>query len=209
MVIDLDKCVGCQTCTVACKVGHGLGPALQRVVVVEKELGEYPNARRMYLPKRCMNCADPRCVGVCPSGATEQRPDGIVVIDQDRCLGCRYCMMACPYDARRFHGAEQTYHPQASKWEERRYQEHTVGVVDKCDFCKSRIDEGLENSLKPGVDPDATPRCVIACVASALHFGDLEDPESEVSRLIESRNGVQLLPELETDPSVNYLPRRV
>ena len=83
-----------------------------------------------------------------------------------------------------------------------------MGVVDKCDFCKSRIDDAIKNELKPGVDPDATPICVISCIASALEFGDLDDPDSEVSKLIESRNGFQLLPEMETDPSVYYLPRR-
>lgn len=208
MVIDVEKCTACQTCTVACKVAHGLGPMLQRVTVVENETGQYPDVTRFYVPRRCMNCADPQCIAVCPSGATEQRPDGIVTIDQDKCIGCRYCMMACPYNARMFHDVEQSYHREQSQWEQRRYREHTVGVVDKCDFCAARIDEGLTKGLRPGVDPDATPVCVISCIASALTFGDLDDPESEVSRLIKERGGVQLLPEMDTDPSVYYLPRR-
>ncbi len=207
MVVDLGKCTACQTCTIACKVKNGLGPTIQRVAVVEKETGKYPDVKRVYIPKRCMNCKDPLCIAVCPSGATEQRPDGIVTVDQDKCFGCRYCMMACPYDARSFYGAEQSYHSQPSKWEQQRYKEHTVGVVDKCDFCKSRIDDGLKDNLKPGLDPEATPFCVISCIASALHFGDLDYPDSDVSRLIESRHGVQLLPEMETNPSIYYLPR--
>lgn len=208
MVVDLDKCTACQTCTVACKVVNGLEPTIQRVTVVEKEVGRYPDVKRLYIPRRCMNCADPQCVGVCPSGATAQRADGIVTIDQDKCIGCRYCMMACPYNARVFHGVAQSYHSRPSQWERRRYSEHTVGVVDKCDFCTSRIDDGLARDLEPGVDPDATPVCVISCIASALYFGDLDDPESEVSRRIEARSGVQLLPEMETDPSIYYLPKR-
>lgn len=208
MVIDLEKCTGCQTCSVACKVANALGPTLQRVAVIEKETGRYPEVQRIYVPRRCMNCGEPQCVEVCPSGATEQGDDGIVTIDQDKCIGCRYCMMACPYNARIFHGVEQSYHPQPSKWEQQRYPEHALGVVDKCDFCKSRIDEGLAAGLTPGADPDATPICVGACIADALTFGDLDDPDSEVARLIESRGGTQLLEEMKTDPSVYYLPRR-
>lgn len=207
MVIDLEKCTGCQTCTVACKVERGLGPTIQLVTVVEKESGKYPDVKRIYIPKRCMNCKDPLCINVCPSGATEQQDDGIVTIDKDKCIGCRYCLMACPYDARVFYAIEQSYHSQLSKWEKRRYKEHTVGVVDKCDFCRHRIDYGLKNNLKPGVDPDATPFCVISCIASALYFGNLDDPDSGVSLLIKSRNGIQLLPEIQTDPSIYYLPR--
>ncbi len=208
MVIDLEKCTGCQTCMVACKVENALGPMMQRVTIVEKETGRYPDVKRIYIPRRCMNCKEPACVEVCPSGATKQRADGIVTADQDKCIGCRYCLMACPYNARAFHGVERSYHPQPSKWEQQRYKEHTVGVVDKCDFCASRIDEGLKNNLTPGQDLDATPFCVSSCISSALTFGDLDDPDSEVSRLIRDRDGIQLLPEMETDPSVYYLPRR-
>jgi Fe-S-cluster-containing dehydrogenase component len=118
-------------------------------------------------------------------------------------------MMACPYNARSFYGVRQSYHAQPSLWEAKRYQEITVGVVDKCDFCRSRIDSGLERNLKPGIHPDSTPFCVVSCIASALCFGDLDDEDSEVSRLIKSRNGVQLLAEMNTDPSVYYLPRRM
>jgi phenylacetyl-CoA:acceptor oxidoreductase subunit 1 len=209
MVVDLDRCTGCQTCSVACKVEHALGPGLQRVSVVEKETGTYPNVQRIYVPRRCMNCADPACVGVCPSGATKKRDDGVVTIDQDQCIGCRYCLMACPFNARTFHGEQQSYHAQPSNWEQRRYPEHTVGVVDKCDFCRARIDAGIAAGLTPGADTDATPMCVISCIAAALTFGDLDEPDSEVSRLIREREGVQLMPDMETDPSVFYLSRRL
>jgi phenylacetyl-CoA:acceptor oxidoreductase subunit 1 len=209
MAIDLEKCSGCQTCTVACKVEHGLGPALQRNTTVEKEIGKYPAVKRIYISKRCMHCADPQCLSVCPTGATQQRADGIVIIDKKKCMGCRYCMMACPYNARVFCGARQSYHTQPSLWEAKRYRDLTVGTVDKCDFCESRIDAGLKKNLTPGIHPEATPFCVVSCIASALHFGDMDDEDSEVSRLIKSRNGVQLLPEMDTDPSVYYLPRRM
>jgi len=208
MVIDLDKCSACQTCTVACKVENGLGPAINRVVIVEKESGVYPDVKRIYIPKRCMNCKDPQCIKVCPSGATAQRSDGIVNIDKDKCIGCRYCVIACPYNARSYQRYELSYHREPSQWEKKRYIEHPVGTVDKCDFCLHRIDEGMKLGLKPGVDLDASPACVFSCIGNALYFGDLDDPESEVSRLIASREGFQLLPEMKTDPSMYYLPRR-
>lgn len=208
MIIDLDKCSACQTCTVACKVENGLGPAINRVVIVEKESGVYPDVKRIYIPKRCMNCKDPQCIKVCPSGATAQRSDGIVYIDKDKCIGCRYCVIACPYNARSYQRYELSYHKEPSQWEKKRYVEHPVGTVDKCDFCLHRIDEGMKLGLKPGVDLDASPACVFSCIGNALYFGDLDDPESEVSRLIVSREGFQLLPEMKTDPSMYYLPRR-
>ncbi len=208
MVVDLESCTGCQTCSVACKVVNGLGPGLQRVTVSESESGSFPEVKRIYIPKRCMNCRDPLCLSVCPTGATEQRQDGVISIKQDKCIGCRYCIMACPYNVRVFHACEQSYHREPSQWEKQRYKEHSSGTVEKCDFCRSRIDEGLKNNLKPGIDDDATPFCVISCIAKALHFGDLDDPNSNVSRLIEERNGFQLLPEMKTDPSIYYLPRR-
>ena len=208
MAVDIEKCTGCQTCSIACKVANALAPTLQRVAVIEKETGKYPDVQRIYIPRRCMNCSDPQCVEVCPSGATEKGDDGIVTINQDTCIGCRYCMMACPYNARLFHGVAESYHPEPSEWELKRYPEHAVGVVDKCDFCKSRVDEGLEAGLTPGVDPDASPVCVGACIADALTFGDLDDPDSEISTLIASRGGLQLLEEMKTDPAVYYLPKR-
>ena len=207
MVIDLRKCTGCQTCMVACKVENALGPILRRVTIIEKETGKYPDAQRVYIPRRCMNCRNPQCVEVCPSGATVQEDDGIVTVDKDICIGCRYCMMSCPYDARMFYGVEQSYHEIPSTSEQQRYQEHTLGVVDKCDFCAVRVREGLGGGLKPGVDQDATPFCVIACMSEALYFGDGDDPHSEVSKLIAS-GAIQLLGDLETDPSVYYLSRR-
>ncbi|MEW5815404.1 MAG: 4Fe-4S dicluster domain-containing protein [Spirochaetota bacterium] len=207
MVIDLEKCTGCQTCTVACKVENGLGPTIQRVTVLENEEGKFPDVKRVFIPKRCMNCGDPLCLSVCPSGATEQGDDGIVTINREKCIGCRYCIMACPYNVRVFYAVEQSYHNFPSRWEIVRYKEHTTGVVEKCDFCKDRIDYGLKNNLQPGKDPDATPFCVIACIAKALTFGDLDNPASEVSIQSKSR-GVQMLPEMKTDPSVYYLPRR-
>ncbi len=210
MVIDLKKCLGCQTCTVSCKVFHGLGPGTVRVRVVEEEQGEYPRVERFYLPIRCMHCDEPECLKACPTGATKKRPDGIVTVDHDECMGCRYCAIVCPYQARSFIAVERRYFPEnGNTWENERYAEHQVGTMDKCDFCHERIDDGVRRGLEPGKDPDATPMCVISCIGKALYFGDLNDPESKVSRLIRERKGFRLKEEVGTRPSIYYLSRRV
>jgi phenylacetyl-CoA:acceptor oxidoreductase subunit 1 len=209
MVIDLKKCTGCQTCTLSCKVFHGLGPGVTRCRVVEHEVGTYPGMERMLFSLRCMHCAEPECVKACPTGATKKRADGIVTVDQDECMGCRYCSLVCPYQARTFLAVEKRYFENDDNiWEKVRYREHQTGTVEKCDFCRKRIDAGMAKGLVPGKDPSASPICSIACIGKAIHFGDLNDPDSTVSRLVRERNGFALKAELGTEPSVYYLPRR-
>jgi molybdopterin-containing oxidoreductase family iron-sulfur binding subunit len=142
-----------------------------------------------------MHCKDPECLKACPTGATVQRADGIVYVDDTKCVGCRYCMNACPYTARYFNAKERYYFGEQgpTPFEERGYKRHQTGVVSKCDFCQHRVDSGLE------------PACVANCMCKARIFGDLDDPYSEVSRLIKEKGGRPLYPELGTDPSVYYL----
>jgi molybdopterin-containing oxidoreductase family iron-sulfur binding subunit len=196
MVIDLKRCIGCYACQIACKAEHTTPPGVLYARVVKRELGKYPNVRRISLPVLCMHCAEPPCVEVCPTGASAKGADGIVAVDADKCVGCRYCMMACPYGARYFHAEERAYFPGQGLTpnEERGYRDHPTGVVEKCDFCRHRLGNG------------ALPACVANCPAVARYFGDLDDPKSEVSRLIRDRGGFQLRPELGTNPSVYYLP---
>ncbi|NOX19696.1 MAG: 4Fe-4S dicluster domain-containing protein [Nitrospirae bacterium] len=209
MIIDLTKCLGCQTCTVACKVFHGLGPEIVRVRVVEQEIGKYPDVERLYIPLRCMHCDEPECLKACPTGATKKRPDGIVTVDKDECMGCRYCSVVCPYQARSFLATPKRYFPEnGDHWEDHRYREHQVGTMDKCDFCKDRIDRGIKKGLVPGIDPDATPICVVSCIGKALYFGDLNDPESPASKALARYEHFRLKEELGTKPSIYYLPRR-
>jgi len=209
MVVDLKKCLGCQTCTLACKVANGLLPGVQRCRVVEEETGTFPDVSRIFISLRCMHCENPECMKACPTGATGKRADGIVTVDADKCMGCRYCALVCPYQARTFLGMKKTFFPEGQDpWEAKRYREHQVGTVEKCDFCYTRIDAGRKRGLKPGEDSEATPVCVISCIGKALYFGDLNDPDSGVSRLIRDRNGFVLRGELGTDPSAWYLPRK-
>ena len=215
MVIDLRKCAGCQTCTVACKVENLVPPHILWNRVYDYEIGEYPNVARKFLPRSCMHCEDPACLAVCPTKATIQREDGIVFIDYEKCLGCMHCEVACPYHARALHNVKEYYHGSSTENEdfpsERRAsrQRHMVGAVSKCTFCAHKIDEGIAAGMKVGQDYEATPACVVNCIAMARHFGDLNDPESEVSKLIQKRKGFRLLEELGAGPAVYYLPFRV
>ena len=123
MLIDLRKCVGCQSCTAACKFENNIPEGSFRTWVPDVEIGTYPDTRRAFLPRLCNHCERPSCVEVCPAGATWQRKDGIVEIDYDRCWGCGSCVNACPYDARFINPVTKT--------------------ADKCNFCAQRVDQGL------------------------------------------------------------------
>lgn len=210
MVIDLSKCMRCHGCVAACRVEHflPLGITWPRLIAWEEIAGEETT-----YPVRCNHCQDAPCVKVCPTGATQQREDGIVWVDQDKCVGCRYCIIACPYQNRTFlskdkdtgyfPGYELTDFEKAGK----RLYPHTVGTTEKCNFCMERIDSGLAKGLKPGVDREATPACVNACPSRALTFGDLDDPDGEVRQLIRNFKGFQLHPEYDTDPSIYYIDK--
>lgn len=196
MVIDLRTCLGCNACTLACKVEKGTSRGVFWNRVVQIEVGRYPSANRQYVPIPCMHCQNPPCVDVCPTGASFKREDGIIFVDYDKCMGCGYCRVACPYEARNFTKELKGYFPDhgLTPYEQVMYKKHQTGVAEKCDFCVARVVRGEE------------PPCVTTCPSAARHFGDLDDPRSEVSRLIAERHGYQLMPELGTNPSVYYLP---
>ncbi|MBN1367633.1 MAG: 4Fe-4S dicluster domain-containing protein [Dehalococcoidales bacterium] len=210
MVIDIKKCVHCYSCMIACKQEHFLPPGVFWSRLVIGESGEYPQVRKIVYPVLCNQCREAACVDVCPSGASSIRDDGIVTIDPDKCTGCQYCVIACPYQQRTFFEDDnKEYFPGQGKTEleiigRQLYPMQTKTVI-KCDFCKERIDAGLKKGLKPGVDREATPACVNACMVKARHFGDLDDPDSEVSMLVRGRKGYQLHPEWGTEPNVYYI----
>lgn len=198
LVIDLNVCVGCHACVTSCKEWNTSGEAgsladlhpydgtpsgtfFNRVQTYEA--GEFPMTDTIHFPKSCLHCEDPPCVPVCPTGASYKRKeDGLVLVDYDKCIGCKYCAWACPYGAREID-------------EERK-------EMTKCTLCADRI----YNEALP--ERDRKPACVLACPTSARLFGDIHDPDSEVSHAIRERGGYPLMPEWGTRPSNHYLPRR-
>jgi phenylacetyl-CoA:acceptor oxidoreductase 27-kDa subunit len=206
MVADLRRCVGCQTCTASCKHANATPPGVQWRRVLDLEVGTYPDVQRAFVPMGCQHCDEPACVTVCPTTATRKREDGIVTIDYDLCIGCTYCTVACPYQARfKTPIGDFAYGKEPTDNERQRDDEAKRQVATKCTFCVERIDSGLAHGLKPGVNPEATPACVNACIAEALTFGDLEDPNSNVSQLLESNEHFRINEELGTGPGFFYL----
>ncbi len=210
MVIDLKRCVSCYSCVAACKQEHFLPPGVFWGRLLVSDTGEYPDATRLVYPVLCNHCKEPVCVKVCPTGATVQREDGVVIIDADKCAGCQYCEVACPYQQRTYITDDSKgYFPgqglTALEDLGRKLYPHQPGTVVKCNFCMERIDTGSQKGLQPGKDAEATPVCVDTCPARARSFGDMDDPYSNVSMLIRSRKGYQLLPQLGTDPAVYYV----
>jgi molybdopterin-containing oxidoreductase family iron-sulfur binding subunit len=206
MVIDLEKCVGCHACAIACKAENLLPPGVVYRPVIEEEIGNYPNVSRRWLPRPCMQCDDPPCTSVCPVDATWKREDGIVVIDYNRCIGCRYCLVACPYSAR-YADVGEDYSdgtPEKQPYEEAASPEYgrewrrdgggsPVGNARKCQFCIHRLEAGM------------LPACVATCIGGATYFGDKNDPDSLASKLASSPRGMRLKEDLGTDPKVYYL----
>lgn len=218
MVIDLQRCVNCKACTVACKLENKTPPGVVYNPVTEEEIGEYPYVQRRWFPKPCFHCDNPPCTSVCPVTATYKREeDGIVVVDYDACIGCRYCITACPYGARYFDFGED-YPAQATdygripspefqgKYGPRREGKSPVGNVRKCTFCLD-LQDAEGRYTRP-------PACSETCMANAIHFGDLvaeadgacvTHQECNLKRLLVARNWIRLKEELGTEPSVYYL----
>jgi len=208
MVIDLRKCVGCNGCTIACITENKLPPGMAYRPVLTETHGTYPNVSKRFIPRPCMQCEKPPCTEVCPVSATWKRKDGIIIIDYDQCIGCRYCITACPYSARSFDlgyfysdfdgGEKQPYEklPSPEYYNENRVREKgnsPIGNTRKCTFCLHRIEKG------------ELPACVLTCMGRATYFGDLNDSKSLVSELAGSPNVMRLKEELGTSPKVFYL----
>ncbi len=199
--IDTKRCIGCHTCAVACRYESNLpkGVWWNRILTdggvhMDVPQGEFPNARVTYLPVACQHCDNPACVKVCPVGATYKDSEtGIVRQDYDKCIGCRMCMAACPYTGVRSFLWEEPAFTMGSDFGDKDAASHQKHVVEKCTMCWHRIARGEE------------PACISACPERARFWGDLDDPDSEVSQLIREREYMQLLPDEGTRPSVYYL----
>lgn len=205
MVIDLAECIGCNYCVWACQAVNDVPDDKMRWNVGFPERTE--TGDEFYMTRPCLHCEEAPCVKVCPVGATWKRDDGLVAMDYDRCIGCRYCQVACPYDARRFKWSnpDSEENPYVPTWGRPEVPRRGRGVVEKCTFCVHRIDRGLEHDLTPGVDQQATPACVVACPVGARVFGDILDPESPVSRYLEEHPTFVLREDFGTEPKVHYV----
>ncbi|MBV6488461.1 MAG: 4Fe-4S dicluster domain-containing protein [Pseudorhodoplanes sp.] len=198
MVFDLKRCIGCNACVVACKTENMLPEDAFFTRTFVAELGSFPNVRRVYIPSLCNHCEDAPCEKVCPTGATYTRSDGIVMVDQEKCIGCTACAVACPYDNRTQFTKEKLERSyfgggDLASFEEARVERWSVGTVSKCDFCSRRVDQGFQ------------PACVGACPTEARIFGDLDDPDSAPNKVLRHRNGTPPLPEKNTRPKVFYV----
>lgn len=212
MVIDLEKCIGCYSCVISCKNEHFLPPEIWWNRVLVSETGKYPAVTKEMYPVLCNHCKEASCVDACPTGATTRREDGIVIIDSNQCVGCRYCLIACPYQNRTYYAdKEKEYFPGQGLTQleiiGKELYPLEAGTVIKCNFCVERIDSGIQRGLEAGKDREATPNCVTACPVKARYFGDLDDANSEVSLLIKTKKAAQFHPEFATDPSVYYIKR--
>jgi phenylacetyl-CoA:acceptor oxidoreductase subunit 1 len=202
MVIDLRRCLGCGACEAACSQANGTPEKLWRQV---KDLGILPHSDglRLTIPISCMHCEQPPCQSVCPTGATN-RKDGIVSVDPHRCIGCGYCILACPYRARAIYRSEMDFDRAPARARGPETGER-AGTCTKCDFCRMRVCDGEKAGLVPGEDAAATPACVVNCSAQAIVFGDLNDPQSKISRLIATHHTVRLAEEKGTRPHIYYI----
>ena len=215
MVIDVGACIGCRTCMLGCKkendVPDTISPPWIEVFELKSEVDltghpslqdlkegattsytEAPQEGKWYLAVQCYHCDNPPCVKVCPTGATYKDKDGLVLINYDECIGCRYCVVACPYNARRFNWSIPEVAPEEAN---PLVPVRPLGAVEKCTFCVHRVRRGN------------LPRCVEVCPVRARHFGNLNDPESEVSKILESYLNFRLLEEVNTEPNIWYITR--
>jgi len=204
MAIDLSRCIGCNYCVRTCQAVNDVPDDDMRWNIVFPEQTEV--GVDFYMNRPCQHCQDAPCTRVCPVGATWVRADGIVVMDYDRCIGCRYCQVACPYDVRRFNWrTSREENPYIPKWGTPEVERRPRGVVEKCTFCVQRIDRGLSQGLTPGVDRAATPACVEACPVGARIFGDILNPESPVTKYLKEHEAFRLQEEWGTEPKVHYI----
>ncbi|MBR2790501.1 MAG: 4Fe-4S dicluster domain-containing protein [Eggerthellaceae bacterium] len=200
MLIDTTKCIGCKACVSACKTKNNLPNDVfwNRVEQVGNPTYDCPaklddgSLILEYIPISCQHCANPSCVAVCPTGASYKREDGIVVVDQDRCIGCRACAMACPYNVRTYLSSQPEYFLDFAmgEWDA---PEHIANTVEKCTFCVNRIERGM------------VPACMWCCPGRARFWGDLDDPSSEISQYMQGKDVRQLKPESGNDPQCYYV----
>jgi molybdopterin-containing oxidoreductase family iron-sulfur binding subunit len=218
MVIDLDRCTGCEACVVACRVENNIptvgpeeaakGRSINWIRVERYFEGEYPDIKVKFMPVLCQHCEEAPCEPVCPVYATYRTDEGLNAQVYNRCVGTRYCANNCPYTVRFFNFFDPVWDAPLEKAHNPEVSVRTRGVMEKCTFCIQRIHKGEDKGKDEGRavrDGDVTPACVQTCQTKAMYFGNIADPESEVSRLSKSNRAMRLLEDLGTKPRVFYL----
>ena len=218
MVIDLDKCVGCGTCMAACREENNVPTADAEMAAEGRSIfwmdmltiteGEFPNIKKRILPRPCFHCENPPCTKVCPVRATYLNEDGLVAQIYSRCIGCRYCVNGCPYNAKYFNWNPPRFSPGEKKRLNPDVSLRTKGIVEKCTFCAHRLVHARERAAAENrelLEGEYTIACQDACPSHAIAFGDLDNPYSEVSQLSHSVRAFTLLEDLGTKPKVFYL----
>ena len=218
MVIDLDRCTGCEACVVACRVENNIptvgpeeaakGRSINWIRVERYFEGEYPDVKARFMPVLCQHCEEAPCEPVCPVYATYHTDEGLNAQVYNRCVGTRYCANNCPYTVRFFNFFNPVWDAPLDKALNPEVSVRTGGVMEKCTFCIQRIRKGEDKARderREVRDGDVTPACVQTCETKAMYFGNIADPESEVSKLSKSNRAMRLLDELGTKPRVVYL----
>ena len=221
MVIDLDKCTGCGDCMAACKMENNIAivspdeakndRALFWIDMVTTYEGEYPNVRVKRIPKLCCHCDNPPCTRVCPVHATYLNEEGLVAQIYHRCIGCRYCMVACPYTAKVFNWYKPEWPEEFKSSFNPDVSLRMVGVVEKCSFCAHRlikVKEEADLEDRDIQDGEYLPACAESCPADAIYFGDLEIKGGKVYELTHSSRAFREMEDLGVEPKVFYLSKR-
>jgi Fe-S-cluster-containing dehydrogenase component len=218
MVVDLDRCTGCQACVVACHAENNIPVvgeeeaartrALHWIRVERYWEGEYPNVKASFRPVMCQQCGEAPCEPVCPVFATYHNPEGLNAQVYSRCIGTRFCGSACPYKVRVFNWFRPQFPEPLTEQLNPDVTVRSRGIIEKCTFCIQRIRRAKMRARAEGrqlLDGEIQPACVQSCPPGALVFGDLDDPDSRVSQLSRSHRSLRLLEELGTEPGVIYL----
>ncbi len=222
MAIDLDKCTGCSACQVACKMENNVpvvdpeeakqGRAMFWMDMMTTYEGEYPNIEMKRTPKPCFHCENPPCTKVCPVRATYRNEEGLVAQIYHRCIGCRYCMAACPFTAKVFNWYDPPVFNQTHAALNPDVSLRMVGVVEKCSFCAHRLTKVKEQAAledRTIRDGEYVPACAENCPADAIYFGDLEDKTSKVYKLSRNYRASRPMDDLGVEPKVFYLSKRM
>jgi len=224
MAVDLDRCQGCRACVEACKIENNTPSAVYWMYVFRLEQGEFPDTNISFLPRPCQHCENPPCAKVCPVGARYKRDDGVVLTDYERCIGCRYCEVACPYGVNFFNWRkpEEAFADYKIAFGDPDVMAVTGGAIPAYKNPDHAKLQGKEQRLTSGsahykgviekctfcvhrIDQGLVPACVDTCPVGALRFGDIDDSQSPISQYVANRAQFKLLEELGTDPSVIYV----